>query len=99
MWGGKRRVGSVDEKRSSRARWGAPELLFVCLCAAGARSLKQADEPTAEVAYPRTDLDNEEDEQVDEKDEQEAEGTDDEGFAVDLVDDGAVALYESGEET
>ena len=98
MWGGKRRVGSVDEKRSSGARWGAPELLFLCLCAAGAGSLKQAEEPTAEVAYPRTDLDNEEDEQVDEEDEQEAEGTDDEGFAVDLVDDGAVALYESGEE-
>ena len=66
MWGGKRKVGSVDEKRSSGARWGAPELLFVCLCATGAGCLKQAEEPTAQVAYPRTNLDDEKYEQVDE---------------------------------
>lgn len=54
------------QKKKFWSAVGASELLFVYAYAAGAGCLKQTNKPTAEVAYPWTDLDDEKDEQVDE---------------------------------
>ena len=64
---------------------GASELLFVYACAAGAGCLKQTDEPTGEVAQPRSNLDHQKGEEVDQEAEDEAKDAQPNCLAVDFA--------------